>query len=516
MGRDLIMAFLIEEEDLEPVSKGFVLEKEPKSFRKKLKESSRPLEEFAEQFGLGLGSEALASPKTVGELLAYGSKFLAQRGEEQAEAKGTPLSDQEKKITRNVLNVMGFPLKILNKIGYPSKEEFAEGLAGLGQQKVETEPQTGAGRFGKTAGEFTAFALPGKSATLPMRLALGGLSAAGYQGAEELGAGEGGKIASSIALPVAALALKSIATKRFSPSEEELKNLADFFRNQGLNETEITTLLQPKQKVEILGKIAKSVETRGPLKTNIPETLKSIENKLGGSFNDLNQVGANLPPVERKALGNILKEFDGVVTGIEKSRMPGPDKLKAKEIINTAINDIGARGLNAEEIMETYRDINRAVNWNSYSGGKKDLAKLKEPLKKILKGIDPEVARNFNTLNEGWSRLKNLEKKISPNSFKKFYDYGKIYALATGVIQGAITGNWKIVTSVVGYELMQRIASKSLTDPRYQNLFLKIGSSLKQGSKVAGRKAMKEFVDQVIEDFPEESRGIDWNDLMED
>lgn len=514
------MPFVFEdEEEVSPAGK-FVFEDEEKlPKREALIKSSDAIEEFGQQFGKGLGGEVASAPRTFAELLSYGSRFLAQKREEQAEQKGRPLSDKEKKFTQKVLKGMDFPLKILDKIGYPTKEGFEAMLDKYSQltgQDIPSEAQTAAGRFGKRAGEFSAYALPGKAASLPGRLATGALGAAGAQGAEELGLGEGAQIGASIGLPVAAHLGQAILTKKFTPSSEERKKLAEFFRKQGMNETEITTLLQPEQKINVLGKAAKPFETRGPLKTNVPEILEGIETKLGGSYEALKEQAAVLPEVQRKSLGNVLKEYDQVVTGIEKSRMPGPDKIQAKKIINESIMDIAARGLNAEEIIETWQDVNRAVNWNSYTGGKKDLAKLKKPLKDALREIDPEIAKNFETLNEGWGKMKNLQKKLSQDKIKSFISHGKGYAMITGVIQGVTTGNWGVLKGIIGGELAQRISTKMLTDPRYQNLFLKMGSAVNQGSKVSGLKAMKEFADQVIEDFPEESREVDWKQMIDE
>lgn len=513
------MAFVFEEEEeLQSPNKRFVFEEEEKlSPRESLIKSTAPIEEFAQQFGKGLGGEVGAAPRTFAELLSYGSKFLAQKGEEQQEDKGTPLSDKDKKITQRILKGMDFPLKILDKIGYPSKERIEEIMDSYSQatgQDVPSDPQSSAGRFGKRTGEFAAYALPGKGATLPGRLATSLLGGVGAQGAEELGLGEGGQVGASIALPVATHIAQALLTKKFTPTSEENKKLAQFFRQQGLSEGEVTTLLQPSRKVDILGKAAKGTKTAGILKTDVPGILEGIEKKLGSSYESLKEQAAILPEASRKSMGKVLEDFQSVITTIDKSHMPGADKLAAKKLIDEGIHSIAGKGLKADSIIETWHDINKAVNWNSYTGGKKDLAKLKIPLKTALQEIDPSIAKNFETLNEGWGKMKNLEKKLSPNKFKNFYNYGKIFGLGSGIVQGVSTGNWSIASGILGTELTQRISTKMLTDPKYQNLFLKMGSAINNGSKLSGLKAMKEFSDAVIEDFPEEARQVDWKEMI--
>jgi len=65
-------------------------------------------------------------------------------------------------------------------------------------------------------------------------------------------------------------------------------------------------------------------------------------------------------------------------------------------------------------------------------------------------------------------------------------------------------------------DLSQKLATKLLTDPKYQNILLKSANAIKTGSRSTGLKTFNELRDQLIKDFPEEAKKVDWKDLQKD
>lgn len=467
------------------------------------------LTDVGQQTGRKFLSSAVASPKLFAELLSTGSKYLAEKG---AEGKG-----EIDPFTQKVLKVMGFPEAVLERIGYPDQDRFEEMIMALGEktgaEQLSKEPKTALGRRGAKIGEFAGTAALGGPKNFAERLLFGALGGEGAAEAEELGGGPGSQIGSAIALPTAIQLFSSIKSGKFKPNTEEAEQLAKFFRQLGMTEEEIVPLLQPSGKQKALGKIAKSDEKL----EGIIGKKGTVEQKLGEGYEQLKRESKELPRASQQQVEKLIGEFQDIGDNLRKSVMPSDEKLSALKKIDKAVEELWQNGITPEGIIETTIDINDAVNWNSYKQGKKDLAKLKKPLKELYKQISPEGAATFEKLNEGWSRLKSIQKNIGENNFKSMINYGKGIAYLGSAVKNIATGNVKGLiatgTTALGVEMSQLLAKKMLTDPKYQNILLKSATAIKKGSRAQALKAYDELVSQTLKDFPKESKNVDWEKL---
>lgn len=223
------------------------------------------------------------------------------------------------------------------------------------------------------------------------------------------------------------------------------------------------------------------------------------------------------PQVSSQQIEKLIGEFEYIGDSLRKSVMPSDEKISALKKIDKAVEELWQNGITPEGIIETTIDINDAVNWNSYKQGKKDLAKLKRPLKELYKEIAPEGAATFEKLNEGWSRLKNIQKNIGENNFKSLVNYGKGIAYLGSAVKDVVAGDVKGLiatgTTALGVEMSQWLAKKMLTDPKYQNILLKSATAIKKGSKAQVLKAYDELVSETLKDNPEEAKKVDWESL---
>lgn len=509
----LPQGFVLEEEtqsSTPPLPAGFQLEtgEDNRGFFEKTEETFK---DVGQQTGRKFLSALLASPKTFSDFISFGSNFLAEKGREQ---QGKEEIDD---FTKGVLGVLGFPSKILDKIGYPSQDEFEDMIMKFaeftGSDQLSKDPKTKAGKIGGKVGEFAGASVLGGPKTLAERLLFGSLGGLGAGEAEELGAGTGGQLGAAIALPTIVQLIYAIKTGKFVPNTAEMEELAQFFRSKGMSEAEIVPLLQPKVKQKALGRIAKSDEK---LDAMIGKK-GSVETKLGQGFEDLKQSARELPPASQKQVETLIDEFQGISDSLRQSKLPSDEKLAAIKKIDSAVEDLWQNGITPEGIIETSIDINDAVNWNSYKQGKKDLAKLKKPLKDLYKEISPEGAATFDKLNEGWSRLKSIQKNIGDNNIKVALNYGKGLAYLTtavnSVVKGDIQGLVTTGATALGVEMSQYLAKKMLTDPKYQNILLKTATAVKKGSRPQMLKAYDELVSETLKDNPDLAKQVDWDSL---
>jgi len=270
-----------------------------------------------------------------------------------------------------------------------------------------------------------------------------GLGALGGQIAEELGAPEG---LQSLAELSAFMSPK--LSSKLSPSKAQEKSV-EFLRRKGLSDKEITPLLQSEKKLRKLGKFASKKESTA-------ETLKGAGEKIGQGFEDLKirakDSKAYLP---REKMQSFLDEFDKTLNSI---------RPRFKRLLGDDVKDFENSRMGFNDIVDFWQDINSTVK--GQEGGRAVLNKLKAPLQKGLQDISPELATEFNQLNEFYAKKAKVGKLLSPRQLDDFLDAGKTFGLMASIATGNIGFIKKILGTIVG----RNVANSLLTNPRLQNL----------------------------------------------
>src|SRR5690554_6116043 len=140
---------------------------------------------IGQHFGRRALGQALAAPKTLADVIKFGSNWLAQQGVEQKLSKGEVPSEEGLKITQTFLKGLGFPSELLDKIHYPDVDEmeghvrdFYEFVGGEGSQ-APLEPRTKLERGASTVGDYVGGSAIGGVKKLGERLLMGALGGTG-------------------------------------------------------------------------------------------------------------------------------------------------------------------------------------------------------------------------------------------------------------------------------------------------------------------------------------------------
>ncbi len=458
--------------------------------------SLKDVKPIAQQFGRKLLSHAIASPRSLAEFISSGSQQLAKFGEEQRVSMVGELGEDQ--FTKNVLKTLDLPRKLLEKVGYPSTEDAEKGMKSLfeflGSEQTPIEPQTPGQERAANIGAFAGTSVLGGPKKLIERLTLGTAAGAGAQIGKEATDSLGGEVAGALAVPAFLSMAYQIKSKKWTPSSQELQNLKKFGEEVvGLSPEEITPLLQSEGKKAVLGKIATPT-------TKSSQALEAAELKLASAYETLKEKSKSMKDLPVSKTFNTIEKFDDIVSGLKKSALPPDEKVKVIQKIENSINHFSENGINAENIIETWQDINKTVNWNAYSGGKKDLASLKKPLKEALHEIDPVLSEDFEKINKLWGNMKNISSKITDKEMKKFVDYGEAFVLLGGIVQGVSSGNWTAVQAALGAKVVRRLSTKMLTDPKYQDLFRKSVNAIKSSNKSAGLELSNHIRKEIEQD----------------
>lgn len=268
----------------------------------------------------------------------------------------------------------------------------------------------------------------------------------------------------------------------------------------GLTAEQLTPLMQGEKKLGFLGKFAK----QGP---KLRKTFEETENVLSNVYTGLKESSKKSGPISKSIEQNLAKRFDSIKEGMGKTLHPSPDKQMAMNFIEGASARLKKGKVTSEELMNFYQDINSAVNWNAIRNGKKALSELKSPVLDALHKANPELAQKFRNTNELYATLQKTKKQIGMPKIEKYLSLGKIPAALAGIVFGHV-GTLK---TVAAHEVLQRVSTKMLTDPKWQNLHQKGIHAVKIGSKKAGMAVFQEMKNKLRKEDPDLYKEIDWD-----
>lgn len=184
-------------------------------------------------------------------------------------------------------------------------------------------------------------------------------------------------------------------------------------------------------------------------------------------YRGLNQIGKWGNPKEREHIFTLVKD------AIKQTfRDQGPEGNKLAGALEDA-NRSWIKYLNAEDVSEMLAKVTteEGVNFSKLSRS------LDNPnnYRTAEKALGKESASNMKKIAEIASSMKGLEKTMLGGEVKKALASSKLAALAYSVATGDVTA----MKTYVGVLAAARISTKLLTEPKYQNLRLKLLNAVK-------------------------------------
>jgi hypothetical protein len=372
-------------------------------------------------------------------------------------------------------------------------KKFIENTTGIGEGK------TPAGRIAGRGAEFIgeSLAIPGSTGAKTLAT-LGGAGVAG-QSARELGAPEG----VATGLEIGGSIIPSLIQGRVVPRGAEAKELANAGRTLGLTEKQITPLIQSEKKLATLSKIAKKDEATKDL-------FASIKSSLGDSYDTVKKSVAKLGRLSTDNEDKLIKSFSDIRNDLSKTLQPSPDKEAAIKYIESAIDKIIKNGTSPEEIINTWQDVNKSVNWNSIQGGKKALSRLKEPMMEVLQDVAPQAAKDFDLTNKLYSKYSQISRKLKPDVLDAILNKGELFSTGPAAVS-LVLGNPMPLVALGSGASVRILANEMLTNPYFQNISNKLVKNFNKGSLKATEETMREVYEYMQDKHPKE----DWKFLVE-
>lgn len=379
----------------------------------------------------------------------------------------------------------------------PTSEDIGqliESATGIGEGK------TAAGRIAGRGAEFL-----GGAAAIPIGLgAKGAITAVGAgtagQGVREAGLPESVATASELILSL----LPGGFQGKVRPSSDEGKKLAEAGRLIGLSENEITPLVQGEKKISTLSKIARK---GGKTK----ELFGAIKDKLGDSYDSIKSSPLAQERISPKQTSSLIRKFVDIETDLGKTLQPSPDKEGAIKFVQASVEKLIQNGATSEELVNFWQDINKSVKWNSIQGGKKALARLKQPILETLKEVDPGMAERFDLTNQLYSKYANVAKRLKPDIVESLATKAEMWA-ALPAAWGLVNGNPWVFAGLASEAGMRTLAREMIINPHFQNISKKLVSNINAGSSQGIQSVLKQAKDLMTKNHPDE----DWSFLTEE
>lgn len=290
--------------------------------------------------------------------------------------------------------------------------------------------------------------------------------------------------------------------ERSTKGNSAKENILNFSRQHDLNPNETTLLLQSDAKIDFLEKLSKKSK-------KFKETALSLKNKLGKSYEDLKRLGkegGHLNVQEADVLENDLYK---ILDDMNKTFIEGPDTKGARIAIEEAIHKIGNKGGTVEDLINSTQNLKQVVNWRKVDAKGAYLKRAEDAFYKAIESKNPEIAKRLKFTNDSYKKYKKfaklLDKKQPIVSIQGLQLPDFMGNLAFGAALKFI-GGASLIGSVKGVaikEVVQRLSTKLLTDPKYQGIHKHIVRAVQEGATKKQKELLTVLKSMIKKDDPD-------------
>lgn len=269
------------------------------------------------------------------------------------------------------------------------------------------------------------------------------------------------------------------------------KEAVAFLKSKGLTDKQITPLLQPEKKLQRLGKFARKSES-----TRLD--LKEAKSKLGKGYEALRLAGKEIPLERSKVtpfIDKFTERFDDLTPEFQKKVRPLAKELTGKPI-------------NIKTLMDFWSDLNSKMGEASvkgFKGGKSVIGIMKEPVARALKDISPEAYKEFEQLNKFYAKTAQTWPHIAPKTIDDIIDLGEALGIGGALASYPFNASKSnsILLKTLGVTGMRELTRALLTNPKWQNLSLRMGKALSKNQMGVYQKLWNYFKRDIEKKFPD-------------
>jgi len=329
----------------------------------------------------------------------------------------------------------------------------------------ESYPQSGLRRGLAEAPSIMSF--PG-GGSLPRSIAAGFVG----EGAKELGLPEWAQTAAELTVFIG----PDITKKLLSSGKNE--ELIAFAKKMGMTDEQITPLIQSDFKQRWLSKLS-------PKRGSTAEALKSTKSGIDQSYSVIqnsNAAAMNLGDKGKKVL------FDDMTKAFKD--MPS----EVREKVRQDLTDLVSKPITGESLINFYKDVNYYLGQNA-----KQLALLKDPIKNALKTISPELGKDFEMVNQLYTKYYPIASKLKPSIVSDIMSASETIATLGAIF----TGNFAYLTHIAGERAARKLSQQLLINPRFQQIGKKTVQAMNEGKYAMVKKLSDLYAHEIRKTSPE-------------
>lgn len=206
-------------------------------------------------------------------------------------------------------------------------------------------------------------------------------------------------------------------------------------------------------------------------------------------YKGLNQIGKWGTPKEREHVFTVVKD------AIKQTfRDNGPEGKRLAATLEDA-NKSWIKYLRAQDVSDLLAKASTDDGMNIVKLGK--LLQTPSNYRDLSNAVGKTSADNIRKIADASSSVKDLEKAVKGGLGKEALGVGKTFAIAKAMLTGDITG----LKAYVGADILGKVATKMLTEPKYQNINLKLIEAIKKNQMNSVRILGQRLAEEVDKDF---------------
>lgn len=290
----------------------------------------------------------------------------------------------------------------------------------------------------------------------------GGLSGAAGETVKEYGGPEWAQTIAKIAPFLGPDITKKLIEKG------NYKKIIQEARKLGLSDKEITPLIQSELKQKWLSKIA-------PKKGTVKESISSTKRALDQAYEKMNVSEKATEILPAKSANELL---EGLIDA--SGKLPS----EARNRVMKDVEELFTNPITGQSMFNLWKDINYYL-----SKGEKQLGILKEPLRKAISTLSPELGKDFETINLMYTKYYPIAQKLKPTKSDDF-----ISAIEKlGLLGGVMTWNFPLIKTLAGEQAAKQIAKHMLVNPKFQQIGNKMVVAVNENKYNLAVKAIDEL-----------------------
>lgn len=325
----------------------------------------------------------------------------------------------------------------------------------------------------------TMASFPGSATSNLSRSMLAGFMG---EGAKDLGLPEWAQSAAEITAYIGPDITKKLLEKGSN------KEIIEFAKKKGMTDEQITPLIQSEFKQKWLSKLS-------PKRGMTQSKLKDTKSKLDEVYGNLHKSESAGLEISEKANGELINDLFKKTNEIP---------FKVRKEIEKDLSDLLENKITGSSIINFWSDINHNLASNT-----KQLSLLKEPLKKALNSISPELAKEFEMTNQLYTKYYPIASKLKPNLTSDIISAGEALGLGFGLVGAVTMGHTSTLYGLLGEKAGKELARQLLLNPRLQQLSEKMVKALNENKYGVAKKLTEAFSNTLRAFSPEVSEELD-------